>query len=181
MKKVFTLLCVMGSMGIAMAQGPLIDKAGTAHFFSEAPLEDIEATNKEALGAVDLEKGTLAVSILMTKFEFEKSLMQEHFNENYVESEKFPKATFKGVISDFSNLDFTRTGTIEAQAEGELEIHGVKKPFVTLVTFDVTPSSLSAKTVFELAVEDFDIEVPTLLIKNIAEIVEVTASFNFTR
>lgn len=179
--RIFTLLIALGAIGQVMAQGPLIDRSGTASFFSEAPLENIEALNKEVMGAIDLEKGTLAVSMLIKGFHFDKSLMEEHFNENYLESDKFPRATFKGVINGFSDLDFSKPGTIEAEAEGELEIHGVKKPLKTNVTFEITSANLKASTIFNLAVADFDIEIPTIVFQNIAEVVEVKASFNFSR
>ncbi|MEO9965434.1 MAG: YceI family protein [Reichenbachiella sp.] len=178
--RILTLLLVAFACGFATAQ-PLIDREGTASFFSEAPMEDIEAINKEVIGAVDLEKGTVAVSMFIKKFTFDRSLMQEHFNENYLESEKFPKATFKGVIKDFTTLDFTKGGSFEALAEGEMEIHGVTKPLSSVVKFDVTPSTLRAETVFEISIADHDIEIPKLVIKNIAEVVEVKAAFNFKR
>lgn len=177
----FILILVFCAFEQLFAQSPLIDRKGVASFFSEAPLENIDATNTEVLGAIDLAKGTLAVSMFIKGFHFDKSLMEEHFNENYLESDKFPKATFKGEIANFSSLDFSKKGSFEAEAKGEIEIHGVKKPLSTIVKFDVTPSTLSAATIFKLAVADFDVEIPTLVIKNIAEIVEVKAAFNFAR
>jgi len=179
--KLLVLLVAFFTIGESIAQNPIIDRNGTASFFSEAPMEDIEATNKKVLGALDLEKGTLAVSMLIKGFHFDRSLMEEHFNENYLESDKFPKATFKGVISNFSNFDFSKNGSFEAYAEGEVEIHGVTKPLKAKVKFDVSGSKVSAATAFDISVAEFDIEVPRLVIKNIAEVVEVKASFNFVR
>lgn len=177
---ILTLLLAVFAFGPILAQ-PLIDREGTASFFSEAPLEDIEALNKEVIGAVDLEKGTLAVSMFIKKFKFDKSLMEEHFNENYLESEKFPKATFKGKIKNFSSLNFVDGGSFEAEAEGELEIHGVSKPLTTKVRFDVSTAAVIASTEFEISIADHDIDIPKLVIKNIAEVVEVKAAFNFKR
>ncbi|WP_421876816.1 hypothetical protein [Marinoscillum sp.] len=82
---------------------PLIDRKGKASFYSEAPLEDIEAWNEEVLGAIDLEKGTIAVSMFIKGFHFDNSLMEEHFNENYLESEKYPKATFQVLCATWTN------------------------------------------------------------------------------
>jgi hypothetical protein len=182
MKKEFmlliTLVCAI-SQGIA--QNTLIDRNGTATFFSEAPIEDIDATNEEVLGAIDMDKGVLAVSMLIKDFHFDKSLMEEHFNENYMESDKFPKATFKGVIKDFETLDFTEEGSFEAEAEGTIEMHGVEQPLQSIVKFTVLDAKLSAATTFELSVADFDIKIPRLVIKNIAEVVEVKSLFNFSR
>lgn len=178
--KILTFLIGLYAVGQALAQGPIIDHNGKASFFSEAPMEDIEALNEKVLGAIDLEKGTLAVSMFIKGFHFDRSLMEEHFNENYLESDKYPKATFKGKISDFSSLDFTKNGSFEAEADGEIEIHGVTKPLKAIVKFDVVNSKLMAATTFDIKVAEFDIEVPKLVIKNIAEVVEVKASFNFS-
>lgn len=177
----FTLLLISSVLTQTMAQERLMDKQGTASFFSEAPLEDIEATNAEVLGAIDLEKGTLAVAMPMKGFHFERSLMEEHFNENYVESDKFPKATFKGTIHNLSAYDFSKTGSFEVDVMGEITMHGVTQPLNTKVKFDVSSTMIKAATAFQLKVADFDIEVPKLVMKNIAEIVDVKASFNFTR
>jgi len=177
--RLLTLIILLSVTGHAMAQNTLMDRKGTASFFSEAPLEDIEAVNKEVLGAIDLDKGTIAVSMLIRGFHFDKSLMEEHFNENYLESEKFPRATFKGVIKNFSQLDFSKSGSFQAEADGEIEIHGVTRPLKAVVKFDVNASQLQAETTFELAVADFDIDIPKLVFKNIAEVVEVKALFNF--
>lgn len=181
MKKGFLILLVVVATFTNSIAQPLLDRAGTASFFSEAPMEDIEAVNKEVLGAFDTEKGTLAVSILINKFRFDSSLMEEHFNENYLESEKYPKATFKGSIKDFANLDFTNGGSFEAEATGEMEIHGVKKPLTTMVKFEASTNTLKASTTFEISIADHDIDIPTIVIKNIAEVVEVKAAFNFIR
>jgi hypothetical protein len=178
--RIITILIALGTVGQALAQTPIVDHNGKASFFSEAPMENIEALNEKVLGAIDLDKGILAVSMLIKGFHFERSLMEEHFNENYLESDKYPKATFKGVISNFSELDFSKNGSFEAEADGEIEIHGVKKPLKTMVKFDVVGSKLAAATAFEIKVAEFDIEVPRLVIKNIAEVVEVKASFNFS-
>lgn len=169
------------SSNLVQAQNVLIDKEGVAHFFSEAPLEDIEATNEKAVGAIDLKKGTVAVSMLIKNFHFEKSLMEEHFNENYLESEKYPKASFKGKIVNFESIDFSKTGTVTAKADGELEIHGVSRTITSEVTFEILENAIKANTVFKVALEDHKIKIPKLVIKNIAEVVDVDVSFNFVR
>lgn len=178
---VFTTLMTILSLGQIFAQNPLMDKKGKASFFSEAPLENIEAVNNDVFGAIDLENGTLAVSMFIKNFHFDNSLMEEHFNENYLESDKYPKAKFKGKINDFTIVDFKKTGSHEVDVEGEIEIHGVTKPLRTKIRIDITPSNIKVATSFVLAVADFGIKVPRLVIKNIAEEVEVKSMFNFSR
>lgn len=181
MKKIMTSLVALLIVQIGFAQNVLLDKLGTAHFYSEAPLEDIEATNKKAIGAFDLDKGGIAVSMIIKNFHFDKSLMEEHFNENYLESDKYPKASLKGKIQNFSDLDFSKPGVFTAKIEGDLEIHGVKKPLVCDVNFEVNKEVISVKTKFQVALKDHNIEIPTIVIRNIAEVVDVDASFNFVR
>ena len=179
-KLFFTLITILFQAQLLIAQ-PLIDRAGKASFYSEAPLEDIEAVNETLLGAIDLDKGTLAVSMSIKGFHFDNSLMEEHFNENYLESDKYPKAQFSGKIKDFSNLDFSKAGSFEAVVEGLIEIHGVKKTLKTIVRFESSADRLLANTQFDIVVDDFDVDIPKLVIKNIAEVVEVKASFNFKK
>ena len=181
MKAYSIILMTVLMSHLATAQNVLMDKKAVAHFYSDAPIEDIEATNEEAIGAIDLTKGTVAVSMLIRNFHFDKSLMEEHFNENYLESEKYPKALFKGKIQDFESLDFTQTGTFTAMAIGELEIHGVTRPIKSDVNFEITDNSIQAKTLFKVALEDHDIKIPKLVIKNIAEVVDVDVTFNFEK
>ncbi|QSE98712.1 YceI family protein [Fulvivirga lutea] len=177
---IYILLLIIISVSKILAQNPLIDHNGTATFFSEAPMEDIEAINRKVIGAIDLQKGILAVTMQIKGFHFDKSLMEEHFNENYLESDKYPKASFKGMIKNFSELDFSKQGNFEAQAIGELEIHGVTKPLKTMVQFAISGDKISANTSFDISIADHDIKIPRLVIKNIAEVVEVKASFNFS-
>lgn len=161
------------------AQSRYIDKAGKASFFSKAPLENIEAHNNQALSLLDANSGEIAASILMKSFQFEKALMQEHFNEKYIESDKYPKATFKGKITDLSKLDLTKDGQYTVEVEGEITIHGETQPIKTNVDFVVKDKTISATSTFHLKVKDFKITIPTVVVKNIAEEVEVKVAFNY--
>lgn len=161
------------------AQTKLIDRQGKASFFSEAPVENIEAHSNEAMSVLDLEKGEIVATIEMKSFDFKKSLMQEHFNENYVESEKFPKAIFKGRIMDFDQIDFTRDGKTTANISGELTIHGVTQPLECSAEFIKKGTNLDGTTSFPIKVADFDIDIPKIVFYNIAEIVEVKIAFSY--
>ena len=179
-KIIISVLGLLLSLQI-LAQKTLTDRNGVAHFFSDAPLEDIEATNEKVIGAIDLENGSVAVSMYMKDFHFDKSLMEEHFNENYIESEKFPKATFTGKIKDFSKLDLTKDGQVTAVADGALSLHGVQKRMQMDVHFVILKSDIEAVTTFKLKVADFEIDIPKMLFQNIAEVVEIDSKFKFQR
>ena len=112
MKKHIGMLAILALSGTSLlGQGKYLGNEGKVSFFSSAPLEDIEAVHEEVSGVIDAESGEVAFIVRMTGFQFEKKLMQEHFNENYVESEKFPNATFEGKITNNKDIDYSKKGT----------------------------------------------------------------------
>ena len=161
------------------AQERYLTRSGHIKFFSSAPLEDIEANNYKALSIVDLSKGQIAVDLLIKAFEFEKKLMQEHFNENYMESGKYPKSTFKGSFDVPDGLKNMENGTYELDVKGELSIHGVAKPLDTKAKLTVTDGKLDGEVFFKVKVADHDISIPKVVVRNIAEEVEVTGVFSY--
>lgn len=183
MKKKLTFvgtLLVLLLANQAVAQ-KLIDKEGKIHFFSEAPLENIEASNNQVIGALDLTTGNVAVSMLMKGFHFEKSLMEEHFNENYIESDKYPKSTFTGKIGP-ADLEKVKNlqSELKINIKGDLTLHGVTKTIDALVTFVKSGAQLQVSTEFIIKIEEYKIKVPSMLISNIAEEVATDAHFTFT-
>jgi polyisoprenoid-binding protein YceI len=166
-------------VGGANAQTRYIDRSGKATFFSSAPMEDIKAETDQAMSVFDIKTGDIVASMLMRSFNFRKALMQEHFNENYVESNKFPKATFKGKVTNLSLFDVTKDGKYSLDISGEITLHGVTRPLHVIADAVIDKGTLKAKAVFPLTVKDFDIDVPRLVVMNIAEQVEVTVSFNY--
>lgn len=158
----------------------LVDRSGTVTFFSNAPLEDITAINNQALAALDLDAGKVAVSMLMRGFKFEKALMEEHFNENYVQSEKYPKASFTGTM-DSKPSEWPSNGGFTITVTGEIELHGVKRPLVARVDLENAQDMINAKVKFPLKLADFNIRVPKAVMQNIAEEVEVTGIFKFKK
>jgi len=180
MKQIKTLLIILICLPVMSNAQRLMDRNGTVYFFSEAPLENIEATNNQALAALDLSSGKVAVSMLMKGFHFEKSLMEEHFNENYVESDEYPKASFSGQLNGFDASALENiTDSLQYSASGKMSIHGVTKDVETTVTFKSKDNKLFATTQFWIKVDDYDIEIPKMVISNIAEEVLVTAQFSF--
>lgn len=177
-KTVLTLaLCF--SFFAANAQDRYLTRQGHIKFFSSAPLEDIEANNYKVLSIVDLSKGQIAVDLLIKAFEFEKKLMQEHFNENYMESGKYPKSTFKGNFDVPTGLQAMENGTYELDVEGELSVHGVKKPLATKAVLKVEDGQLTGEVFFKVKVKDHEIKIPKVVVRNIAEEVEVTGTFSY--
>jgi hypothetical protein len=155
-------------------------KTGKITFSSQAPMEKIEATNSSASTVIDLSTGNMEWAVLIQGFQFEKALMQEHFNENYMESAKYPKAVFKGKIDDLSKINMAKDGAYEVSVSGQLEIHGVSKPVTTLGSFIVKKGMIvSASNHMTVAIADYGIEIPKLVGDNIAKTVDITIQADY--
>ena len=140
-------------------------------FFSASPLENIEAINKAAKPLVNTSTNDVQIKIVNTAFIFEKPLMQEHFNENYMESEKYPNTIFKGKINE--KVDWTKDGETKVTVTGKMLMHGVEKDITIdgIVTMKGGEMTISSK--FKVHIADYGIKVPSLYIQNIAEDVDV--------
>lgn len=161
------------------AQTLLMTRTGQVSFFSKTPLENIDAINNETTSMLNTGTGEIVYAVLVKSFRFEKALMEEHFNENYMESDKFPKATFSGKITNLSTVDFTKDGNYAATVEGELVIHGVKKSVSTMGTLVVTGKKVSALSSFLLRPADYGIKIPSLVADKIAETIEVRVNCQY--
>ena len=158
-------------INVTYAQDKFLTKEGFVSFFSHSIVEDIEADNNQVLSIIDMSTGKIAIQLLMRSFMFEKALMQEHFNENYVESYKYPKATFSGEIMNLSQLDETNTQT---EIVGTLTVHGEKKEISTKVDVQKIDGDVILKGDFKVDVADFNIKIPSIVANNIAKTIKVT-------
>jgi polyisoprenoid-binding protein YceI len=172
---IFLFLLLPASL---MAQDKFFTKSGKASFYSSTSIEDIEATNKSVTSVLDASTGKIEFSMLIKSFEFEKALMEEHFNENYMESEKYPKATFKGDISNMKDIDLKKDGTYDAKVKGKLTIHNVTKEVEETAKFTVKDGKISAKCDFKIKLKDYGIEDPTMIGKKIAEDISIKISIS---
>ena len=146
-------------------------------FFSSALLEDIEARNEKAKSVFNADNGDIVFSIPVNQFQFAKSLMQEHFNEKYMESDKYPTTIFKGKVLDFEKGSENNN----VWTEGELEIHGVKRNVKIQGNLIFKGERVIIESKFIVKLEDYEIEIPKLLFQKIAEEVEVTVNFEYKR
>ena len=159
----------------AHAQKFTTDK-GQIRFFSDATIEDIEATNTVVGSMFNTETSDIVYIVKIRDFVFSKALMREHFNEKYMESEKYPKATFQGKINGFKP---DVTGQQKVNAVGKLTIHGVTKDINVPGTVELTGGKLLMKSKFMVRLEDYNIKIPTIVWQNIAEDVEVSIDFTY--
>ena len=159
---------------LGQAQDKYFTKNAKIDFLSIAPLEDIEGKNKTATAILDSKIGSLQFSVLMHGFEFHKALMQEHFNENYVESDKFPKAEFKGIILNNAEINYRKTGTYTANVKGTMTLHGITKDLETTATIKVNDDNLKAESIFNLLLSDYNIKRPAVVKDKISNTIKVT-------
>lgn len=171
MKFLFALLTGTFVMQQGIAQDVFTCRNTNLSFFSSTPMEDIDAKSDKGISAINLKTGEVYFKVPVNSFKFKKQLMEEHFNENYLESDKYPYAVFKGKIADG---DLHREGTREVKVDGTLSLHGVDKLYHEKATLTITGGKPSASAKFTIKLEDHKIKVPTLVIKNIAETIEVT-------
>ena len=179
MKTLLLFLTCMILPVFASAQ-KYMTKNGYIGFFGHTPLEDIKADNNQVASILDASNGEMVFQILMRSFHFERSLMEEHFNENYIESEKYPKSVFKGKITNLPEINFSKSGTYNANVEGEMNIHGVAKSFSTKGTIEVKKGGITVKSKFKVKPEDFNITIPGLVRDKIAKEMEVSLEMNYT-
>ena len=179
MRNLALLLTILLSSNLSFGQEKYFSRDGMVKFFSSTPVEDIEAINNQASSILNMETGELAFSMLMTGFQFKKALMQEHFNENYVESDKFPKGTFKGKILNWDKSKLNGNDPTAFDVEGEITIHGVTKPYKVKSNLIKKGDQIEGDTKFNIKVADHDIKIPSAVVDNIAEEVEVTINITY--
>jgi polyisoprenoid-binding protein YceI len=148
---------------------------GHIFFKSNAEIDDgVEANNESVACVLDASNGNVAFQVLITAFQFEKALMQEHFNENYLESEKYPKSTFAGKIDNWKDVDMSKPGTYEVTVSGKLTIHGetneVSQPGKLIVKED---GSVVMTTHMLVPLADYNIEIPSVVADKIAKEIDV--------
>lgn len=152
---------------------------GKAHFISEAPLEIIEATSEELRGLIDTEKRTFAFAVKMRSFQgFNSPLQQEHFNENYMESHRYPEATFTGKIIE--SIDFSQDGNYTIRAKGGLNIHGVEQERIIKSQLKIDRGKLFIKSAFTILLEEHDISIPRIVFQKIAQEIKIEVNAELT-
>jgi hypothetical protein len=177
MKKIIVLFLLIAGIASSTHAQLYSTRNAYVNFYSKAALEDITADNNQVYSIIDASKKNMAFSLLMKSFIFKKQLMQDHFNENYVESDKYPKAVFSGAYTGDVSLD--KDGTYKIMVKGNLTLHGVTKPIELPATFEVKDGKLSGTAEFTIKPEDYNISIPSVVRDNIAKELTVTVKANY--
>jgi polyisoprenoid-binding protein YceI len=161
----------------AVAQAKYYAEQSSITFFSDGDIEDIKANNTSVTSIFDVTKKEIAFLLKVKDFEFDKKLMQVHFNEKYMEAEKYPKSTFIGSVTGY-NLE--REGVQHVTASGKLSIHGVTRDVKIPGTIEKKGRNLMLRSKFMIKLSDYKISIPQIIWKNVAEEVEVDLDLVYT-
>ena len=175
MKKAF-VICSLLMFAVTGASAQLFyTKNGSVSFFSSTSMEDIKANNNQVISILNTRTGEMQFSLLNNAFHFKKALMEEHFNEKYLESDKYKDATFKGKIQEQLVID--RDTAYQVTVNGNITIHGIEKPANYKANYSFKGGVPAIEGSFNVALKDHNVEIPKLVIQNIAEVVKVTCKF----
>lgn len=177
MRKIGLLLLCVFVVTLSYSQGLYKAVDGNISFFSETPMENIDAENKDVKALINTKTGDVAFIGTNIGFHFEKPLMEEHFNENYMESDKYKVSVFKGKIVE--KINYTEDGEHKVLVKGILNIHGVEQKREIPGVITIKDGKINVASEFVVKVKDHKIKIPKLVIKNIAESVKVTVNLNF--
>ena len=178
MKRLFFLVLFLNLLLGANAQ-KYMTKNGIISFYSHTPMEEIKAENNQVASVLDVSTGDLVFQALIKSFHFERALMEEHFNENYMESDKIPKSTFKGKITNLSSVDLTKPGTYNVNVDGDLTIHDVTNKVSIKGTIEVVTGGINANSKFSVVPEDYKITIPGVVRDKIDKTLEITVAMKY--
>lgn len=175
--KISIIACLLFCFTITFGQDKLITKNGTVTFEASVPsFEEVKAKNENVTCILNTKTGEIASLALIKGFKFKVALMEEHFNENYMESDKHPKATFRGTIKDFNLATITNTSQ-EYTINGKLEIHGKSKEITTIAKIKKTDDGIEIETNFFVNASDYGIEIPSVVKNKVSNKISITNRF----
>ncbi len=177
-KKGIVSCCLILLAASLMAQDKFFTKSGNIQFSSKGAIETIEATHRSVTCVLDSKTGDIQFAVLMKGFEFKKALMQEHFNENYVESDKYPKSEFRGQITNNGDVNYTKDGTYTVHIKGKLTLHGQTKEVEADGKITVKGGKLQADSKFKIQMSDYGIDIPGTVTQNMSDTINITVSCN---
>ncbi|MDG1475621.1 MAG: YceI family protein [Vicingaceae bacterium] len=177
MKKLVLFITCITIVSSVFSQNLYKAVSGDISFFSKTPMEDIDAVNKDVKALINTKTGEVAFIATNVGFHFEKPLMEEHFNENYMESDKYKVSVFKGKIQE--KINYNENGKHKVTVKGMINIHGVEQEREITGEVVIEEGEIKVMSEFIVKVKDHKIKIPKLVVKNIAEEVNVTVSLNF--
>lgn len=177
--KILVLAILFSGLYSAATAQKYITKTGKIEIFSETPVFVIDGVNKKVASILNVENGEVVASTLVRSFRFEEALVEEHFNENYLEPNKFPKSIFKGKIKDFHKINFKKDGTYDIIIVGKLTIHGQTNEVSAPGKLIIKDNNILATATFEVSLEDYKVEIERAYKKAIKDEVLLKVHFDY--
>ena len=174
MKKLPALAAFFLLLAAPLTAQRFFTRDAKVYFDATSPLEKIEATTKSGTCVLDTQTGKMEWKVLIKGFQMEKALMQEHFNENYLESSKFPNAQFKGAITNLNEVNFKQDGKSATTVKGQLTIHGVTREVEIPGTVKVNGGVITLFSTFQVDAADYGISIPGVVREKIAKEIKVS-------
>lgn len=172
------IVFLTGCVGLKTFSQPIyLAQGAKASFYSYTPVEDIAASSQSMTSVLNIASNEIQFKVPMRTFQFKKGLMQEHFNEKYIESDKYPDAGFKGKINE--SIDWTKDGTYDITSTGILNIHDVDKQHTEKGKLIIKDGKFNIASEFKVTVKDHNISIPKIMMSNIAEVVEVKINADY--
>jgi hypothetical protein len=178
--KNIVLLLILLAIGNSVNAQKYITRNGYIGFYSITPMEEIKADNNQVASVLDTSTGDMVFQVLIKSFRFLKALMETDFNENYVESDKYPKSTFTGKITNLSSVNFSQNGIYDVTVEGDLMIHNVTNKVSIKGTIEVITGGINANAKFNIVPEDYKIKIPGVVRDKIDKNLAVTVSMKYS-
>ena len=170
------LILVLLLTGTSLSAQTMTSKNGTAYFISRTDIINIDAVNNSGASIIKKETGEIVVIALIKSFKFTLATAFDHFNEEYMESDKYPKAEFRGKIVELPEIDLTKEGVHEVTAEGNLTLHGVTKPIKERGTITIKDGKMLGECSFSVLLDDYDIKVPAMVKDRVSQKIEIKLS-----
>ena len=180
MKKILILILISCTVSFANAQVIYFTKTGKAWFDAGTGMEDITGTNKSVTSVFDPASGKIQFKVTIKAFEFWSALLGEHFNENYMESDKYPDSKFMGVVTNMDKVNVAKDGTYPVNVKGKLTIHGLEKEIETKGTFKVSGQTIDASSEFVVTLDDYKIAIPGVVKDKLSKTAKVKINCNYT-
>ena len=182
MKRHLLLVFILSVISITSGYSQVyFTKNGHISFFSKTILENINADNNQVISVLNTQSGLLQFSLLNNAFHFPKAKMEEDFNQDYMESSKYPKSTFKGTIDKINDIDFSKDGTWNVKVAGDLMIHGVTKNITVPGKINIKNAIIAASAGFKVLLKDYNIKIPSVVSNKISETIDIMVECSYQK
>ncbi len=180
-KRILAIVVMVCPYFFLNAQDIWYTRNGTISFHAGTSLEDIDAVNNDVGSYINIKSGEVAFTVLVKSFHFRRALMEQHFNESYMESTKFPKATFSGKITEDAKVNFGRDGNYPVSIEGDLTIHGVIRKVTVPANILVKGGIFTATSNFKVIISDYGISIPGIVVNKISKVASIEAKCHYEK